>query len=540
MVPGISDHSPSVVSIFEGRFHAPPPYKFCSFWTKEPDFLDIVRQAWKEPIQGNPMMVLVGKLKRLMKILILWKQERFKKFSEQVICARDNMHSIQQQLQKFPLNSSIAQVEKVAVKTYAKLAKYDESISKEKSEMMEVGDSNTRFFYSSLRERRSRNNILILNSRDNVKLEDDKAIAAECIDFFDSIFTKETSSDASEAFIELLNIDKMVSVDDVVDLVKPVIRDEIVVALSSIHSTKSPGPDGFNSYFFKFSWSIVGDDFVAAVQNFFKSGKMLKEINCTFITLLAKCDNPSTIGYFRPISCCNVIYKCISKIIASKMKFVLKGLISSNQSAFISGRSIQDNILLAHEIVRNYHKTSGTPRCSLKIDLQKAYDIVSWDPIRAVMKKLGFPHQFIDWIYSCISTSRFSVMVNGSPFGFFGAKRGIRQGCPISPYIFVMVMEVFSALLKQQGSSGSFGLHPKCKTTQLTHLCFANDVLVFFKGTVKASQVLAGVIEEFSQFSGLEINCKKTSLFSSAVDEVTLSSIMECLSCSKGVLPVRS
>lgn len=144
----------------------------------------------------------------------------------------------------------------------------------------------------------------------------------------------------------------------------------------------------------------------------------MNEVNITFLTLIAKCDNPSSISDFRSISCCNVIYKCITKNIATRMKFVLKGLVSSNQSAFYIWKIYPRQ--LAHEIVRNYyHKTKGSPRCALKIDLQKTYDTVSWEAIRAAMEKFGFLSKFIEWIIVCISSSRFSVMVNGSPYVFF-------------------------------------------------------------------------------------------------------------------------
>ncbi|XP_026399001.1 uncharacterized protein LOC113294841 [Papaver somniferum] len=183
------------------------------------------------------------------------------------------------------------------------------------------------------------------------------------------------------------------------------------------------------------------------------------------------------------------------------MKHVLSGLISPNQSAFISGRSIQDNIMVAHEIVRNYHRTKGTPRCTLKVDLKKAYDTVSWEAIVWVLQRVGFPSKFIDWISLYFSTSRFSVMVNGSPYGFSGAKRGLRQGRPLSPYLFVLVMEIFSASL----------LH----------------------------QSLNCALEQFSNCSGLVMNKLKTPLYSSAVDEEVLDQIVLCLGCTKGELPVR-
>lgn len=265
----------------------------------------------------------------------------------------------------------------------------------------------------------------------------------------------------------------------------------------------------------------------------------MKEINSTFITLVAKKDNPSEVVDFRPIACCNVIYKCITKIIALRMKGVLKSLIHPSQSAFVSGRSIQDNILLAHEIVRNYHREVGTPRCTLKIDLKKAYDTVNWQAILITLKKMGFPELFVNWIGLCITSPKYSILINGSPYGYFGASRGLRQGCPLSPYLFVMVMELMSIIFQQQISQGKFGLHPRCKLTKLTHLCFADDVLVFFKGSCSAATTLKNCITEFTAYTGLEMNIHKTSLFSSVVDADTLMEITSILDCSVEKLPIR-
>lgn len=114
---------------------------------------------------------------------------------------------------------------------------------------------------------------------------------------------------------------------------------------------KSPGSDGFNVNFFLHSWNIVGTDFIKAVQSFFASGCMLKESNATAIALIPKVTNPSSMSDFRPISCCNTIYKCISKILAARLKLTLPGLVSKSQAAFVPGRKIGDNILLAQELL---------------------------------------------------------------------------------------------------------------------------------------------------------------------------------------------
>ncbi|XP_026439059.1 uncharacterized protein LOC113339223 [Papaver somniferum] len=221
------------------------------------------------------------------------------------------------------------------------------------------------------------------------------------------------------------------------------------------------------------------------------------------------------------------------------MKKILGGLISLNQSSFISGRSIQDNIMVAHELVRNYHRPKGTPRCALKIDIRKAYDTVKWDAIFFMLQHMGFPDVFINWIALCIKSAKFSILINGSPFGFFGAKRGLRQGCTISLYLFVLAMEMLSATLLKQVQIQKFGFHPRCKLTRLTHLCFADDVLIFFKGNIVAAASLKYALDEFSTYSSLEINNQKTSLFCSVVDDLTLEQIIHILDCTVGELLVK-
>ena len=146
-------------------------------------------------------------------------------------------------------------------------------------------------------------------------------------------------------------------------------------------------------------------------------------------------------GDFRPIACCNVIYKCITKILSNRMLPLLGNLISMNQSAFIPSRSISENVLLAQELVRNYHKEKGKPKCTLKINLMKVYDSVNWEFIIQCLQCFGFLDRFLSWIKECITSPKFSVCTNGTLVGYFEGKKRLRQGDPISPYLFVLAMK---------------------------------------------------------------------------------------------------
>lgn len=165
-----------------------------------------------------------------------------------------------------------------------------------------------------------------------------------------------------------------------------------------------------------------------AIKNFFKHSKLTTGINATKLALIPKTIHSMTVNQFRPIACCNVIYKCISRILVARMKITLDGLISFNQSAFLPGRDITDNILLASELMNGYNRNLISPRCVLKLDIQKAYDSVRWKSVIYILHKMNIHVPFLCWIYTCLSTVTYSLSINGFIFGYFGATQGIRQG----------------------------------------------------------------------------------------------------------------
>ena len=169
---------------------------------------------------------------------------------------------------------------------------------------------------------------------------------------------------------------------------------------------------------------------IATVVFFFRTSKMHPAFNSTLVALVPKCINPNNIRDFRPISCCSVIYKCVTKIIANRLKPCLPAIIRGSQSAFVSGRSITDNILLAQELVRGYGRSNLSARCAIKIDLQKAFDSLDWTFTLEVLKALKFPDMFVEWIRACLTGARFSISINGGLIGYFKEAMGSDKGTP--------------------------------------------------------------------------------------------------------------
>ena len=168
-------------------------------------------------------------------------------------------------------------------------------------------------------------------------------------------------------------------------------------------------------------WHIVGNDVTNAVLDFLNTGNMLSDINYTYIILIPKVNSPEKMFDFRLISMCNVIYKIISKVLANRLKLILPQLISPTQSTFVLGRLITDNVLVAYETLHAMHgRKKGKKRAlALKLDISKVYDRVEWDFLKGMMIKLGFPQRWIDQFMSCVTTSSFSVRINGKAYGNF-------------------------------------------------------------------------------------------------------------------------
>uniref|UniRef100_A0A803N4X8 Reverse transcriptase domain-containing protein n=1 Tax=Chenopodium quinoa TaxID=63459 RepID=A0A803N4X8_CHEQI len=196
------------------------------------------------------------------------------------------------------------------------------------------------------------------------------------------------------------------------------LEEDVKSSLWSIDDDKAPGPDGFSSKFFKASWDIIKSDICEAVLSFFDHGCLLKQVNNTFLTMVPKTEDAVYVSQFSPIACCNVLYKIISKLLCTRLKTVLPYLISENQSAFVEGRSILDNILVCQDMLKNYNNKRKAPRCTVKVDMRKAYDSVHWSFNKDMMVALNFPPQFVGWVMECVTTP-YSVMLNGGLHGFF-------------------------------------------------------------------------------------------------------------------------
>ena len=254
--------------------------------------------------------------------------------------------------------------------------------------------------------------------------------------------------------------------------------------------------------------------------------KIPLEINSTNITLIPKVKSPELITDFRPISLCNVVYKIVSKVLANSLRAILPLIISENQSAFQAGRVITDNILMAFETLHymKHQQMGKSGFMALKLDMSKAYDRVEWAYLEAIMGKMGFDQKWVSLIMECISTVSYSILINGEPSPVIHPTRGLRQGDPLSPFLFLICSEGLHSLLHQAAEANQIRGVSICKRgPRLTHLFFADDSVIFCRASLSECSKIQELLECYEMASGQQMNRSKTGLFFSKSTPLAMS-----------------
>jgi hypothetical protein len=271
---------------------------------------------------------------------------------------------------------------------------------------------------------------------------------------------------------------------------KPFGPKEVRDALFQMAPSKAPGVDGFTAGFFQRHWHLMQHEIVPAILDFLNGGELPVGLNDTSITLIPKVRNPQSISQYRLISLCPVLYKIAAKAVTNRLRGCMDEIISEERSTFIPGRLITNNVLVAFESVLAMRRRKKGKKfsCTVKLDMMKAYDRVEWHYLEAILLKLGFSINFIRLIMKCVTSVRFAVRVNGELLPFFTPSRGLRQGDPMSPYLFLLCAEGFMSLLKFFG--GNYvdkGIRVSFRSPWVNHLLFVDDSLIFISANVQSA-----------------------------------------------------
>ncbi|KAL5789913.1 hypothetical protein ACOSQ2_004801 [Xanthoceras sorbifolium] len=505
-------------------------FRFEPFWLKDEECYSVICTAWGGFDSETSGRGLRDKLVLCADRLENWSKVKFGSLKKAIDRKRCEINLLYDRKQSDQILDAIKSRERELESLLSKEELYWKQRSR--VDWLLAGDKNSKFFHRRATARKKKNQISSLLDSRGVRRESEQGMSSVVLDYFSDLFRsiQPSSSDLSAAsfFIE-----SKVNAQMVGRLGEAFTRAEVRSAVFEMGPNKAPGPDGFHALFFQKFWNVVSEDVSSVCLKVLNGGCSIEEFNTTNVFLIPKVKNPERMTDFRPISLCSVIYKTVSKVMANRLKEILPFIISSEQSAFVPGRLIFDNIMVAFELLHSIKKQKKGKKgyAAIKLDMSKAYDRVEWGFLEFIMEKLGFPNHFRALVMDCVSTSKLSFLVNGKSVGEVSPQRGLRQGCPLSPYLFLLCAEALSTLIKGNESNGqSLGMRCCHGSPLMSHLFFADDSIVFCRASVQNCEKLKQILNVYEKASGQRINLQKSNItFSPNVEDDRSASILNCL-----------
>jgi len=416
----------------------------------------------------------------------------------------------------------------------SRLIRYKNTYWKQRytSRWVVLGDENTKFFHSAATERYRINTIssLQLPSGNLVIGHNEKAAL-----LWEAFKERMGQSDNPELLFDLSAL--ITGFQNLDSLMEPFTKEEIDDIVKSIPADRAPGPDGFNGFFLKKCWHIVKEDIYKLCFDFYNGIVDLQPINNSYITLVPKINNPSRVNDYRPISLLNIVLKILTKLLANRLQHFLLKMVHQNQYGFIRNRTIQDCLAWAYEYLAQCHK-SKKEIVILKLDFEKAFDKIEHQTITAMLNSLGFPEKWIGWVQTVLRSGSSSILLNGTPGKTFHCKRGVRQGDPLSPLLFVLAAELLQFIVNRAATMGllSNPLHPT-SAHDFPVVQYADDTILIMKASQQELFCLKGILHSFSESTGLKVNHSKSCLIPINIHQEKAEQLAAVFGCQLGSMP---
>ena len=371
-----------------------------------------------------------------------------------------------------------------------------------KANQIEFDEKNSKYFSNLEKKKAEQKLITKLNIKGNI-CKNQEEIRQEQFRFYKTLYAKKESQTSDINFFNP-KIEKLTEIHK--DKCEgPLSEYECLLALKDMKNSKSPGSDGLTTEFYKIFWKDLKHHFIRSINYSFENKCLTDLQKQGLITLLPKPEKDVTlIENWRPICLLNIDYKIATKAIANRIKKVLDEIIDSSQTGFIKGRYIGENIRLLSEILQQAEETN-TPGILFFSDFEKAFDTLDHNFIFNCLKHFNFGNNLIQWIELFYTNPQNAIINNGHMTDFFRVERGVRQGCPLSPYIFIICLELLSFEIANNENIKGI----KLEGEEIRRTLFADDATFCTDGTEKAFYNLIKVLDNFSYVSGLKLNSTK-------------------------------
>ncbi|GAU46776.1 hypothetical protein TSUD_402880, partial [Trifolium subterraneum] len=475
---GLSDHCPIVLSANEEDW-GPRPSRMLKCWRDVPGYNVFVRDKWNSlQVDGWGGYALKEKLKMIKAALKEWHSAHVQNLPSRIESLKARLTDLDQKGEDEVLSEDeIVELHGVSSDIHS-LSRMNVSIC------------------------RHRRNAISVIQVEEVTLEGVDPIRQVVFSHFASHFKATNVERPRVGTLQFKRLNQLESSS----LTKPFSEAEVKSTVWDCDSFKSPGPDGINFGFIKYFWAELRGDVMRFISKFHQNGKLTKGINSTFIALIPKIDSPQRLNDFRPISLVGSLYKILEKVLANMLRLVIGRIISESQTAFVKDRQILD---------------------------------VDWGYLDDVMGRMSFLVLWRKWIKECVCTATTSVLVNGSPMEEFPLGRGIRQGDPLSPFLFLLAAEGLNVMMEAAVARNLFMGYSvgERDPVSVSHLQFADDTLLLGVKSWANVHALRVVLVLFETMSGLKVNFHKSMLVGVIIPDSWLGEAASALCCKVGKIP---
>eukprot|EP00253_Pinus_taeda_P017122 PITA_17122 len=522
-----SDHKPILLCLKEEEDLGPLPFRFNPLWAGKDWLLEIVQAAWMTEVIGSPSFVWEQKLKNTKKALKDWIKKSTQSPNRQRKEAVTQLEGIQLEMEEKDPSPTDLAIEKSAQRNvYCSFRNEEEYWRlKSRSLWLKSGDRNTSYFHRQCRARLSRNHITEITSSSGQVYKGFSQIQEAVVHHFQNLLSAERNGDEEDEAEFLTTIPNLVSEEDNDSLMSPVMEEEITSIVRFMEPDKAPGPDGFTIHFYRICWEIIKVNLFRMIRGVLRKAKVDGGTKSTFLALIPKETNPRSFDRYRPISLCNSSYKIVAKLLANRIKPLLQKLISPAQGGFVKGRQILDNVIQIQEALHSSHarKEQGM---IIKLDMSNAFDRVNRSFLLRVLAAFGFRQEFINLIKACIENIWIAPMVNGRPTKFFSATRGLRQGCPLSPFLYILMADSLSRKLTQEQQSGTIpGIRIVQGVSPVNHALFADDSPLLGGAFMRIAKSFKAILQKYCSVTGPLISERKSAVYGWNTDQQTIERI---------------
>jgi hypothetical protein len=534
-----SDHNPLLLNSGDNVSFGKKRFCFEKWWLEKDSFRAIVDKACNTPCpQAKSIDRWQFKVQNLRKMVRGWAANEVAAMNKTKAALMEKFSKLDSLAETRELNVEETYELRAVEKELEHIWALEEIKARQRSRDRDLleGDRNTAYFQAIANYRSRKKRVECLESPNGLVF-DQKGMMGIAVDFYKNLFAKEPEVPVKLGLSFWDEKDKVFAEENSA-LLAPFSEEEIKNAVFSCYPEGAPGPDGLPFLFFQKFWDLIKKDLVDMFVDFHEENLDLYRLNCALVTLIPKVGDATNMKQFRPISLLNCSFKIFSKILTLRLSAVVQRIVAPTQSAFIKGRYILESVVVAHEIVHSINK-SGEKGVVLKLDYEKAYDRVSWNFLFDMLESRNFDAKLINWIRQIVVGGSIGIMLNGEDSSYFKAGKGLRQGDPLSPFLFNLVGDGLTKMLNRANSKGlTKGLLDNFRPGGIISLQYADDTILFSKAEESTLRNLKCVLMWYEQISDMRINFHKSELAPLNLEIDEAHRLAHVFSCPLGSFPI--